>query len=133
MKKIELSNEEILVLRKLHKSTKDKVICYKINAIILLAQGFSCQEVEDVLLLDERTIRRYEDKFLAEGKEILLKVNYVGKKPKLTQEQLDKLAEFMESHLCSNAKEIVNYVSNEFNISYTVNGIVPLLHKLGFS
>ena len=133
MGRIKISNEEILVLRKLHKSTKDKAICYKINAIILLAQGFSCQEVEDVLLLDERTIRRYEDKFLEEGKEILLKVNYVGKKPKLTQEQLDKLAEFMESHLCPNTKEIVNYVYNEFGKSYTVNGIVPLLHKLGFS
>lgn len=133
MGKIQISNEEILILRELHKSTKDKAICYKINAIILLAQGFSYQEVENVLLLDERTIRRYEDKFLEEGRELLLKVNYVGKKTKLTQEQLDKLAEYMESHLCSNAKEIVNYVSNEFNVSYTVNGIVPLLHKIGFS
>lgn len=133
MAKIELTNEQYLHLKKLHKTLRDKALADKIKAIVMLSRGLTYEEIEEHLLIDERTIRRYEDKFLKEGEEVLLKVNYVGKKPKLSKQQLDKLASFMESHLFSTSKEIVNYVFKEFGVTYTCNGIVPLLHKIGFS
>ena len=46
---------------------KEKKIAYRINEIILLAQGFTYPEVEKVLLLDDRTIRRYRDLYLEKG------------------------------------------------------------------
>ena len=133
MNKITLSKKQILDLKKVHKTLKDKTMADKIKAIVMLSKGLSYREIEELLLIDETTIRRYEKKFIDNGEEVLLKVNYVGKKCKLTQKQLDELAEYMENHLFSNAKEIVFYVKKKFDVKYTIKGIVPLLHKLGFS
>jgi transposase len=133
MSKLNLSQSEIVILRKLHKNCKDKNACYKLNAIILLAKGYTYQQVKTVLLLDESTIRRYEKKFLDNGEEVLLANNHKGKKCKLTQEQLDELAEYMENHLFSNAMEIANYVKKEFAVEYKQESMVKVVKKLGFS
>ena len=43
---------KIQELIKVHKSTKDKRLAYKINALILLYKDYTYQEIEDALLLD---------------------------------------------------------------------------------
>jgi len=62
----------------LHKQIKEKRLAYRINAIILLDQGFTYPEFEKVLLLDDRTIRRYRDLYLEKSIEGLLENNYPG-------------------------------------------------------
>jgi hypothetical protein len=62
---IELSEREIIELRKLHRQLKNKrdaKNAYRVNTIILLARGYSYPEVAEILLLDEATIREYSKK-----------------------------------------------------------------------
>jgi len=50
----------------------------------------------------------------------------------LSKEKEKELAEHLENHTYHRAKDIVAYVKERYNISYTEKGIVHLLHRLGF-
>lgn len=133
MKNLDLAQSEIDTLRFLHKQIKDKNIAYKINAIILLAEGYSYQSVEKALLLDERTIRRFRDIYLEKGTDGLLENNYKGRQTKLSKEQEDELAKHLEENLYATASEICNYIKKKYKIEFTPDGLVITLHRLGFS
>jgi len=62
MKGFKLSPEEIQELCAAHKaakSKKDVKAAYKINAIILLGEGWTASQVSEALLLDEDTLGNY--------------------------------------------------------------------------
>ena len=55
----ELTQEEIVNLEKMHKSVYDKKIADRIKSVIALAKGYSFELIKKILLIDERTVRRY--------------------------------------------------------------------------
>ena len=87
MIKIELTAEEAQELRAAHKSMKNKKTAYKINAILLLDMGMTPEEVSEVLLLDDQTIRNYSVRYNNSGLEGLLATDYKGRPLKLTNEE----------------------------------------------
>ncbi|MDY6935617.1 MAG: IS630 family transposase [Spirochaetota bacterium] len=64
--------------------------------------------------------------------ETLLKNNYKGKSSYLSQGQQAELSKHLENSIYSDAKSIVEYVKETFNIVYSPKSIVSLLHRLGF-
>ena len=60
MKNINITPSEELALRILHKSTKDRKKADRIKTILLLNKGFSYNEVAEILLLDNKTVRTIE-------------------------------------------------------------------------
>ena len=125
--------EKIQELIKIHKSTKDKRLAYKINALILLYKDYTYQEIEDALLLDERTVRRYRDIYREMGVDGLIIDNYKGGLSKLSLEQQKQLGKHVESNLLPTAASICKHVQKTMNVTYTPEGMVILLHRLGFS
>lgn len=57
------------------------------NAVILLDKGMSCDDVADVLLLDDDTVRRWHKVFAADGVEALLSFGYEGSECRLSEPQ----------------------------------------------
>ena len=55
-----LNTKEIQRLRKLHHSQRNRRQADKIKAIILLGTGWTVAKVAEALLLDEKTIHRYQ-------------------------------------------------------------------------
>ena len=129
---IELKLAEQRALIELHKGQKVKKIADRIKAIILLSKGFSPIEIEDILLMSERHVRRCRDIFLEKGMEALLQVHFKGSEPELDKDQLGELDEHLQQTLYQTAKEICGFVKRQFRVRYTPNGIVPLLHRLGY-
>lgn len=133
MSKLQLTKHDITVLTEIHRTIDRKRDADKIKAIILLGTGYKYAEVEKILLLDERTLRRYEDIFLTSNVEGLLENNYKGKNRYLNIEQETELSKHLSEHLYGTAHEIRNYISNKYGINYTTEGLVKVLHRLGFS
>lgn len=127
-----LSPEQIIVLKWMHK-TPDRKKADKIKAILLLNRGFSPEEVAEILLLDDSTIRRWYSIFESKGIDSLLKYNYVGSDGKLTTRQINALNNHLDEKVYQTAKEICVYVKNNFGIEYTIKGMTNLLHRLDFS
>lgn len=59
MQTFKLSDEELRSLRVAHREAKNKRSAYRINAMILVGQGWTVTQVAEALLLDEGTIRNY--------------------------------------------------------------------------
>lgn len=120
-------------LTALHKRERDKRICDRIKAILLLDNGWSYDKVAKALLLDSGTIRRYYSIYFKEGKDALLNLNYSGRVSELSKDQLNQLQAYVEENTPSASSQVVNYVKENFGIEYTISAIIAILHKLGFT
>ena len=89
-----LSPEQIRAMKWLHR-TSDRKKADKIKAILLLDRGYAPQEVAEILLLDDMTIRRWFAVFESEGIDSLLQYNYTGSIGKLTSGELADLSKHL--------------------------------------
>jgi transposase len=131
----EKDEKEIRKLIKLHKEAKKNNIglAYKINALILLYKNYTYQQIEDALLIDERTIRRYRDIYVASDIVGLMKDNYKGGFSKLSEAQQKELERDIESEIFPTAGSVCVHVKKKYGKEYTPEGMVKLLHRMGFS
>lgn len=134
MRNFELTQEEIIELRAALKSAKKGKAypAYKINAILLLGDGWALEEVAKALFLDEETLRKYVDDYKTGGISKLINTNYKGSKSFLTQEQTVELQTELDTNIHLTTQSVVDFIKNKFNIDYSISGITTLLHRLDY-
>lgn len=98
----------------------------------MLNSGYSFAQVAELLLLDDDTVRRYLNIYQEEGVEGLMRDLYVGSQPLLEDWELKLLEGYLEDRVCLSAKEVCEFVKENFGVEYTANGMTALLHRLGF-
>ena len=128
-----LSAQEELILKEAHRASRSKRHADRIKTILLLNFGYSYKEVAKVLFLDDTTLRTYFKEYQKGGFDELVEDKYEGKMSFLTPKQQKHLILHLNENLYSTVKEIVLYVNQEFKISYSVEGMTNLLHKLNFT
>ena len=132
MSQIELKKKEKEELKELQKQTKDKRVYRKIAVILGLDSGFAYASLSNILSLDETTIRRYEKDYLSKGAKEYLKDDFKGYWGKLNSFQLAKLVNELSENLYQTTNEIADWIAKEFGVKYNTQGLVHLLHSLGF-
>jgi transposase len=130
--KLELTQSEKETIKQLHRSCAKRKFADKLKAILLLDDGFSCVQVGRILLLDDDTIRQYRTQYLNYGAENLLTDNNKGTSSFLSKSQLKELESHLEQNTYLNSKGILVWISEKFNISYSPNGLIALLKRMGF-
>jgi transposase len=125
-----LSTEQIAGLRALHRKSREKLVCDKIKALLLLNSGYSYEQIAEFLLLDDSTIRRWHAVFEDKGINSLLSDNFTGSTSKLNEKQLQKLVRHPEHNVYLTAKEVCDCVLKKFRVNYTVKGMTSRLHSL---
>ena len=128
-----LSSKDRKILEEYHRACLDKKTADKIKTILLIADGFTYPQIEKILMLDERTFNRYKKIYIEKGIEGLVENNYQGRQCSLSEEQIVKLKQELDSKLYATANEVCEYVKKEFKVQYTPEGMVHLLHRLGYS
>lgn len=132
MQGFSLTPAEIKTLRSEHRQIRNKAFAYRINAILLLGTGWTQTEVSEALLLDEDTLRRLVRNYRKEGIAALISNSYKGGMAKISQEQQELLSRHLEEKLYQTTRDIIRYVKSEYGVTYTINGMNHLLHRLGF-
>ncbi len=132
MKGFTLTDTQLKDLRFAHKLERNRHAAYKINAVILLGTGWTLTEVSSALLLDEETLRSYVSKFKADGIESLIKTNYKGRDCFLSQPQINILIKELDTEIYLSTESIIDFISERFEVVYTVSGMRDLLHRLGY-
>jgi len=127
-----LTNEQRIILKKTHRSIKEKRPADRIKAIMLLDMGWDFYQVAKALFIDVSTVYQYLHTYQNEGLESLIKDDYKGGTSKLSKEQESQLKEHLEGRVYPDAKSIVKYIEETYGITYTAEGLVHLLHRLGF-
>jgi len=106
---------------------------YRINVILLLDSGWSQKKISEALLLDPKTIKRYEYLYEEGGIELLCSDNYAGRECSLSEEEQDELKLELKRKIYLSTAEIISFVKKTFGIEYSSGGMVNLLHRIGFS
>lgn len=127
-----LTEEQIGILREAHYSCRLRKSADRIKAILLLNNGFSYDKVAQILMLDSITIRRYEKQFESVGVDGLIECRYFGRHGVLTKVQEMGLITHLKNHTYQTVKEIVIYAKKHYHLSYSVEGMTHLLHRIGF-
>lgn len=127
-----LSTDQIIALKKIHKKSREKRVCDKIKAILMLNDGHSAEFIARILILDDSTIRRWYTTYEEDGINGLLIDNYTGGASKLTEKQQQNLVQHLENNVYLTAKEICAFVLKKYNVAYSVKGMTSLLHTLDF-
>ena len=128
-----LSREERAALTDL---ARDGSITHRLarraNALVLLDDGMSCEQVGKVLLLDDDTIRRWHGAFAQGGRKALMRFEVGGSACSLNAAQQDKLVAWVRTTSPRSTRQIGAWISAELGVEYdSRSGLVALLHRLG--
>jgi transposase len=129
---IQLDKEKRLYLKRLQKKAGDRREYVKLTTILMLDSGFKSEDIAESLGIDAGTVFRYQAEYLAMKVEEYLRTAYVGRQSRLSDEEERALEAELEVYLYATAQEVRAYVQKAFGVEYTVQGIVALLHRLGF-
>jgi transposase len=102
------------------------------NALVLLDDGWSCEQVAAVLFVDDDTVRRWHALFLEDGLEGLTRFDSGGGASRLSKMQEAALTSWISESLPPSTRQIGAYIEKEFGVVYeSRSGLIALLHRLG--
>lgn len=128
-----LTDRDRMILREAQKAYRSEGRIYiKITALLMLDQGFSVDQVREALGIDRATVYRYHQDFLSVGLDDYLDLCVGGSVSRLSSSDQEALSYHLEEHFYQNAREICFYVLETFGVFYSENGMISLLHRLGF-
>lgn len=111
---------------------EDHGIARRANAILLLDDGKSCQEIADFLYLDDDTIRGWHKTYVRDGWDALAFDGWKGGQSRMTLAQEARLCTWLEGRFCRSTVEIRSHIASEFGVGYSHSGCIKLLARLGF-
>lgn len=133
MSKINLTSEQVLILEQMHSVTKIRKKADRIKTILFLNRWFSYIETAELLMLDRNTVCKIQTKFNEDWIDNFLEDNYVCYSWKLNEEEINEVKDFVRERYIDDAIEVVNFIKNSFDKTYTRNWITVLLHRIGFT
>jgi len=132
MRDYSLPAEKLAELRAAHRSTSDKREADRIKAVVLLATGWTAEEVAEVLQVDANTVRNHFKRYRQGGLKALGHIAFRGSACALDDDQLALLDLHLQERLYLSAKAVARWVEATFGVSYTESGMTALLHRLGY-
>jgi transposase len=127
-----LTDEQVVDLKHVHKTLKDKKIADRLKAVLYMHYGLDYGQIAKLLMFDELTVRRYVKQYQEHGQTGLLERRYVGGKCRLTTIQTQALITYVQTQTPHTAKQVVDYIQHTYSMTYSVIGVTKLLHRLGF-
>jgi transposase len=104
----------------------------RMNALLLLDDGWTAERIAEVLFIDADTVREHRRLYRTAGVTGLERLRYEGGEPALTAEQLTALGAELDARLHMTAKAVCAFVERSFGVSYTAHAMAKLLKRLNF-
>jgi len=128
-----LTKPEEKKLEELQREVKERWQYVRVTSILMLSKGFSADQTSKILGIDDNSVYRYQKCFKEESLEALLSRDYKINAYKLDHVSVLKVKEELTNKLYLTSKEVCQWVEDTFEITYTEQGMIRLLHDLGFS
>ena len=129
-----LSAEQLDELYDAHRATRDKREADRIKAVVLLANGWTAEDVAEALLVEPNTVRNHFKCYREGGIDALRAIGtgVGGSACALDAQQLADLDAHLQENVYLSAKEVAHWVKETFGVSYTESGMTAVLHRLGY-
>ncbi|GAB4487400.1 MAG: hypothetical protein OHK0045_07840 [Raineya sp.] len=128
-----LSEAEYKLLREIQQNEKHKKNYVKVTVLLMLHLDNSLENISVSLGISTQTIKLYIQTYQEKGLDYYLENHYLGYSGKLSPAQQAVLKEELRTNLYATSQAIADFIFSKFGIHYTCTGLVPLLHRLGFS
>jgi transposase len=131
---LEISEKDVLELKILHKSIKDKRKADRIKLILLLHKGFSQKEVAEFLLLDDDTVSKWRHLFvIRKDNTSWLEDNYVPYWGKLSSHELSHVRSYCQTFRVQSKQEIHDFIDTTMHVDYDLSSVQKLVRRIGLS
>jgi len=100
------------------------------NAIVLLNDGWSCQEVAAALLIDDDTVRSWHKLYAEHGLTGLVVFDAGGSESHLTRQQESELVDWVRANVPRTSHVIGAWIAATWGVEYSHAGLLALLHRL---
>ncbi len=127
----EFSTDEIISLKVYRDKQKDSRLKIRFIAMLMLANKIDLEFIICTIGKCKKTIENWLNKYLAKGIDSLNSFQYTVKKTRLTDEQIQQLTEWVKKTNPAKAKEIREYIKDEFHVEYVTESVRQLLIKNG--
>jgi len=107
-------------------------VARRANAILLLDDGESCEEIAKFLYLDDDTIRSWYKQYVSAGLDALFSFGWKGGKGFLSREQEGELSDYLAKNLQRDTNEVRDYIRRTYDQHFSRPGAIKLMHRLGF-
>ena len=110
----------------------------KFRAIILALRGWIARDIAEALGKSERTIQQWVIDFNRDGVDGLLD-RRGGNRFHLDDQQEQQIIEYLDAKArdpqdgVRHARELIAWIEQKFNKTYSLSGLYDMLHRLGFS
>jgi transposase len=129
-----LSSEDRVLFKRLHKAEKDKKMADRMKAILLFDNGYSQRQISEILLIDEDTVANWFKRFkISRNIPGFLGNDYIAYVGKLTCQQTEQVKRYINENIITDSKQVIEYIKEQFGITYSTSGIQYLIKSLGFT
>jgi transposase len=118
----------LLMMRRQTPSTVHR----RMNALLLLDDGWAAERVAEVLFIDAETVREHRRLYQTSGVADLVRLNDAGSEPALSAEQREALGAELDARLYMTATAVGDFVRRTFGVDYTAHAMAKLLKRQGF-
>jgi transposase len=102
------------------------------NAILLLDDSWSCEQVAKALYIDDDTVRSWYGQYQVGGFEMLEKFDWKGGQPRLENTQENELSNFLDANLHISTGCIRAHIRKVYGAWFSRPGCIKLMKRLGF-
>lgn len=131
--KVSLTSTERAALRAIQKTARERWVYVRVTAVLMVDQGLTVSQTADLLGIDDNTVYRTLQDYRAKSGEGFLSRGGGGSSSLLSFVQIGGLSRRLGERLFRSAREVCDWVADEFGIAYSESGMVKLLNRIGYT
>jgi len=133
IRQITLTKAERKRLLRSIRRAKDRKTADRLRVIWFKAEGFTHQEIANLLQMSINVVTQCVQRYLAGGLDAVCSTHYQGGQPRLTVEHQQALKVELKTRIYNTAAQVIAWVEKQFGVTYSTRGMQTLLKRLGFS
>jgi len=128
-----ISPKEIEELKRHQRQTADKSAYAKVTCVLMMHKGFSAEETSNVLGISISSVYRYFRSYSVVGLDEFLQTDYKGYWGQLSSVEISILRTELKRNIYTDAKSVATWIKDKFAVTYTPQGTVDMLNRIGFT
>jgi transposase len=133
IRQLSLSPAEKQALQARYQETNNRRWQERIQCVLLKSQGLTLEAISEAVPYNINTISEWIRRYAEEGLDGICVWQYQGSPRHLDADQQHALSEEVKRNGYRRIKDVVAWVEEQWQISYSEDGMRELLHNLGFS
>jgi transposase len=130
---VHFTESELRMLKERQRRASDRSIYIKYTVLIMLHNKVSIDTISMGLGISNFTVENYYKHYKSSGDfDEYIQTNYKPYLGKLTESDKANIRQYVRENLCHCSDKVRLYIKDKFGINYSADGVVKLLHRLGF-